>query len=296
MCNKHLKRNILNYKKNNERKEMLKRLLFILLVIMVIISCEEAIIEPGRMILVEGGTFIMGSNNGESDEKPLHSVTVSSFYIGEYEVTVKEFRKFIEATGYKTDAEKYGFSLIWNGESLEKKDGVSWRCNEKGDKRSQEEDSHPVIHVSWNDANAYAKWAGGRLPTEAEWEYAAKVGASTSSSSTCKYSGSDNIDEVAWYGGNSGNKTHPVGQKKPNKLGIYDMSGNVWEWCSDWYGVNYYGSRPANDPKGPVGGTARVLRGGSWGSFDHYCHSESRNWSDPDIWFGFIGFRLARDW
>ncbi|MCF8267848.1 MAG: SUMF1/EgtB/PvdO family nonheme iron enzyme [Ignavibacteriales bacterium] len=247
---------------------------------------------PNRMVYVAGGTYLMGSNDGFDSEKPVYSVTVSSFYIGRYEVTIKEFRKFIEATGYKTDAEKNGFSYIWNGETLEKRNGVNWKSDEKGDERSQGEDTHPVIHVSWNDADAYAKWAGGRLPTEAEWEYAARGGAL---SKGYKYSGSDNIEEVAWHDGYSRRKTHPVGEKKPNELGIYDMSGNVWEWCSDWYGKTYYSSSPVKDPKGPASGSYRVLRGGSWNDDDINCRSAFRGGGDPGSRNAVYGFRLVQD-
>lgn len=181
-------------------------------------------LNSDNMVYVEGGTFMMGSNEGENDEKPVHEVTVNSFYIGKYEVTVEEFDKFIKATGYKTDAEKSGFSWRWNGRDWEQKNGVNWRYGVEGEVRGKSEKRHPVIYVSWNDAIAYAKWKGGRLPTEAEWKYAAFGG---NKSEGYKYAGSNNIDEVAWYGNNSGNKTHTVGTKAPNELGIYDFSGNV---------------------------------------------------------------------
>jgi len=165
-------------------------------------------LNSDNMVYVEGGTFMMGSNEGENDEKPVHEVTVNSFYISKYEITVEEFEKFINATGYKTDAEKEGWSYVYNGSSWKKKNGVDWRCGVGGDRRSEGEKKHPVIHVSWNDASAYAKWAGGRLPTEAEWEYAARGG---NKGKGYKYSGSDNIDEVAWYYNNSNGQTQKVG-------------------------------------------------------------------------------------
>ncbi len=242
------------------------------------------------MILVEGGWFDMGSNDGHSEEKPVHRVYVNSFYIGKYEVTLGEFKTFIDATGYKTDAEKDDVSYIRTGSVVKKQTGVNWRHDVKGS--TQTELNNPVIHVSWNDAVAYAKWEGKRLPTEAEWEYAARGG---NKNKGYKYSGSNNIDEVAWYTNNSGSKTHPVGQKKPNELGIYDMSGNVWEWCSDWYDENYYNKSPEKNPQGPSSGTYRVARGGSWNPIDGDCRAADRGGSTPTYRNNLVGFRLSQD-
>jgi formylglycine-generating enzyme required for sulfatase activity len=129
------------------------------------------------------------------------------------------------------------------------------------------------------------------LPTEAEWEYAARGGTSTGSASATIYSGSSNIDEVAWYSTNSGSKTHPVGQKKANGLGIYDMTGNVWEWCNDWYGN--YGNGSQTNPQGASSGSYRVIRGGSWINDPQNCRVSNRGISDPDDRYSSIGFRLA---
>ncbi len=247
------------------------------------ISLEE------NLIFVQGGTFQMGSNEYD-DEKPVHSVTVNDFYIGKYEVTVAEFNAFINATGHKTDAEKNGYSWIWTGK-WEKQNGVTWKCDVKGKTRPSSEYSHPVIHVSWNDANAYCKWKGGRLPTEAEWEYAARGG---NKSNNYTYSGSNNIGTVAWYNNNSGSKTHKVGTKQPNELGIYDMSGNVWEWCLDWYDSDYYSISPRNNPTGASSGTRRVLRGGGWGYSDYGCRVAIRTDNDPGRSGNPCGFRFVR--
>ena len=252
-----------------------------------------------EMIAVKGGTFTMGGtaeqgSNAESDEKPTHSVTLSDYYIGKFEVTVELFRTFINETNYRTDADKEGWSYVWTGSSWEKKNGVNWKCDANGKVRSSSEDNHPVIHVSWNDAKSFCEWLARktsqtfRLPTEAEWEYAARGG---NKSNGYKYSGGNNIDNVAWYTSNSGGKTHQVGTKSPNELGIYDMSGNVWEWCQDWYG-NYSSSSQSN-PTGSSSGSSRVLRGGSWGGSAGDCRVSNRNRSNPDRRYDSHGFRLV---
>ncbi len=197
---------------------------------------------------------------------------------------------------------------------------MNWRCDTKGNRRSDSEKLHPVIHVSWNDAVAFCNWLsekeglqkaysgsgssircdfnanGYRLPTEAEWEYAARGG---NTSKGYKYSGSNDLDAVGWYGAynNDGNRTReegtsPVGKKQPNELGIYDMSGNVWEWCWDWKGE--YSSSNQTDPRGPNSGSYRVLRGGSWSLNPEYCRVAPRDFSDPAYRSINVGFRLAR--
>ncbi|MEA2043592.1 MAG: SUMF1/EgtB/PvdO family nonheme iron enzyme [Bacteroidota bacterium] len=251
-----------------------------------------------EMVLVQGGTFQMGSNNGYSNEKPIHSVTVSSFYISKYEVPVSEFKKFIDATNYQTDADKAGKSYVYDG-GWKYKNGVNWKCDVAGNRRPTSDYNHPVIHVSWNDATAYCKWAGGRLPTEAEWEYAARGG---NKSNNYKYSGSNTLRNVAWYRENSydlGSShsdygTHPVGTKSPNELGIYDMSGNVWEWCSDWYDSDYYSSSPSTNPQGASSGSNHVYRGGSWNSGAGYCRVANRDYGKPTGSHNIFGFRLVR--
>ena len=156
--------------------------------------------------------------------------------------------------------------------------------------------SCPVEQVSWDDVqdfiNKLNQMTGGkyRLPTEAEWEYAARGG---SRSREHKYSGSDSLGSVGWYDDNSSDKTHPVGKKTPNELGLYDMSGNVWEWCSDWYDKDYYSSSPARNPKGPGRGSHRVRRGGGWGYIARRCRVSIRYISSPDYRHDFLGFRLA---
>jgi len=219
----------------------------------------------GNMVLIPAGEFTMGSDSGESDEKPPHRVYLDAYWIDKYEVTFEQYDKFCEATGRSKPSDS------------------GWGRGNR-----------PVINVSWNDAVSYAKWAGKRLPTEAEWEKACRAG---STSKYCYGNSESMLGDYAWYSSNSGSKTHPVGQKKPNAWGIYDMHGNVWEWCSDWYDSGYYkvaaGFQPAKNPKGPNSGSVRVLRGGSW-DFDAYnCRSSFRGWNTPDLRYFIGGFRCA---
>lgn len=254
------------------------------------------------LMRVQGGTFSMGSNSGEVNEKPVHKVKVNEFYMGKYEITVGDFRKFIEATSYLTDAEKEGWSWVWTGDyddpsaQIIQKTGVTWEYDEVGNRRSTKKDKYPVIHVSWNDANAYCKWltkqTGNtyRLPTEAEWEYAAAGGANHDE---FNFSGSPELDAVGWFRENSRDKIHVVGQKKANSLGIYDMAGNVFEWCNDWFDPTYYSKSPADNPKGPEVGKLKVVRGGSWVAFAKRCSNYSRNSGAPTRRNEIHGFRVV---
>ena len=217
-----------------------------------------------NMVYVQGGTFMMGAtseqgSDADGDEELAHQVTLSSFYIGRYEVTQEEWQAVMGSNP----------------------------SHIKGAKR-------PVGRLSWNDCQEFIRKLNAmtgrrfRLPTEAEWEYAARGG---NRSQGYKYSGSNNLNSVAWYDDNSGNTTHDVGQKSPNELGIYDMSGSVWEWCSDWYG-NYSSSSQTN-PTGSYSGSSRVRRGGSWFDYARYCRVSYRSRSTPDIRYSYLGFRLA---
>ncbi|MCK4448694.1 MAG: SUMF1/EgtB/PvdO family nonheme iron enzyme, partial [Candidatus Marinimicrobia bacterium] len=244
--------------------------------------------STGNMIFVKGGTFTMGSNNGDSNEKPTHRVTVSDFYIGKYEVTHEEFIKFLNAVGVLSSGSYKGNELI----DMDDSDcAISYRSGSFYSKGSKYADDIkcPVIEVTWYGANEYCKWAGGRLPTEAEWEYAARGG---NKSKGYNYSGSNNIGDVAWYTSNSSRKTHPDGQKQPNELGIYDMSGNVWEWCWDWYGS--YSSSNQTNPTGPASGSVRVLRGGSWFVGSYICRAAYRYNNFPSFSINYFGFRILR--
>ena len=221
-------------------------------------------------VWVEGGSFEMGctseQSNCDNDEKPVHEVYVDGFYMSKYEVTFAQYDRFCEETGRR------------------KPDDEGWGRGNR-----------PVINVNWNDAVAFCKWLSGktgttiRLPTEAEWEYAARGG---KKSHGYKYAGSNNVDAVAWYSENSGNKTHLVGQKQPNELGLYDMSGNVWEWCQDWYDKNYYSRSPRNNPKGPSSSAYRVLRGGGWSELQKGLRCSNRYFNFPDKRYYINGFRI----
>ena len=206
---------------------------------------------PEGFVLVEAGSFQMGSTDGDADEKPVHSVTITkSFYMSQYEVTQKQWREVMGTSPSKFKGDDLPVEQVsWY-------DAVEY-CN----KLSRKEGLTPCYSGSGENIRCDFSANGYRLPTEAEWEYAARGG---TKSGSYTYSGSNTVDGVGWYSGNSGNKTHAAGQKQPNELGLYDMSGNVWEWCWDWYDKGYYASSLPTDPKGPSGSSYRVSRGGSW--------------------------------
>ncbi len=224
------------------------------------VEAEEP--EAISMIFVKDGTFQMGSNDGDNDEKPVHTVILKDFYIGKYEVTQAQWQTVM---GYNPS----GF---------------------KGD-------DLPVENVSWNDVQKFIEKLNQltgknyRLPTEAEWEYAARGG---NKSRGYKYAGSNNIDDTGWFSENAGGRTHIVGEKSPNELGIYDMCGNVYEWCADWYNKDYYVHSPRENPSGPSFGDFRVIRGGSWSNSVKLCRVTERLDYGPSGISNFFGFRLAR--
>jgi formylglycine-generating enzyme required for sulfatase activity len=247
-----------------------------------------------EFVAVPGGCFQMGDTFGdvESDEKPVHEVCVDGFSIGKYEVTVGQWRRFISESGYRTDAEKdtneKGCYSIKDGK-------VGWHDGRYWDEVGfTQTDKQPVACVSHNDVGEFLRWLKRksgrdyRLPTEAEWEYAARSGGKKE-----KYAGGNDIDAVAWYSKNSGGSTHPVGGKKPNGLGLYDMSGNVWEWTGDWYGKDYYANSPRQNPAGPSSGSYRVLRGGGWSRTPALVRAAYRlNGGRPWARYSDMGFRV----
>ncbi len=265
-----------------------------------------------ELVLIPAGEFKMGSSEsaeataaffnktyGEdlvnadwfTDQHPQHRVRITKpFYLGTYHVTRGQFRQFVTDTGYKTDAEKgeRPGALGWDPD--EKKFGF----NEKYSWRNagfEQTDEHPVVNVSWNDAVAFCKWLSKkesktyRLPTEAEWEYACRAGTTT------RYSSGDNPETLAKLGYVF---TAPVGKFKPNAFGLYDMHGNAWQWCADWYGGVYYAKSPIDDPTGPDSGNVRVLRGGIWDFRPYGSRSADRAGEGPFIRYLFTGFRVAR--
>jgi formylglycine-generating enzyme required for sulfatase activity len=229
-------------------------------------------------VRVEGGTFQMGGGN--DDEKPVHTVTITGFYMAKYPVTQKEW-----------------IAVMGNNPSYFKGDNlpvecVSWYdaveyCN----RLSEKEKLTPAYTINGTNVTWDRNANGYRLPTEAEWEYAAKGG--NGSPGNYAYSGSNNIDEVAWYQENSARSTQEVGAKKPNGLGLYDMSGNVYEWCWDWYGN--YPNEAQTDPIGASSGSFRVDRGGSWGDWVQYVRSALRYYSTPSFRSYSLGFRVLRN-
>jgi WD40 repeat protein/serine/threonine protein kinase len=267
--------------------------------------------------LIPPGEFQMGSPDSETDrgdDELQHRVEITQpFYLGAQEVTVGQFRQFVEATRYRTDAEKDGEGgRGWNESTGRFESDVKYNWKNTGFKQT---DDHPVGNISWNDAVAFASWLSEiekhtyRLPTEAEWEFACRAGSAT------LYSHGDGPEGLAQFGniadaafnrrkpdgrdwGIEANDGYvfaaPVGRKQPNTFALSDVHGNVWEWCRDWYGEDYYANSPRNDPTGPSTGTSRVVRGGSWYTKAGSVRSASRNKSTPTHTVSHIGFRVAR--
>ncbi|MGO9272860.1 MAG: formylglycine-generating enzyme family protein [Terriglobia bacterium] len=270
-----------------------------------------------KLVRIEPGKFMMGSpdsdKDAEAEEKPPHRVRITrAFCLGVHMVTRGQFRRFVDETGYQTDAEKDGKGGYgWNetANKFEQAPRYTWR--EAG---FEQNDLHPVVNVSWNDAVAFAEWLGKkegktyRLPTEAEWEYACRAGTTT------RYFCGDDAEGLAEVGNIADATarekypdwkntiaardgfvyTSPVGRYRPNAWGLHDMHGNVWEWCWDWYGKDFYKGSRVDDPAGPLEAADRVIRGGGWRLNPRYCRSASRNGFAPDGRVSDLGFRLAR--
>jgi sulfatase modifying factor 1 len=282
------------------------------------------------MVLLPGGEFMMGTDDQEgfqSDgEGPVRAVTINPFYIDPYAVTNAQFAEFVRSTGYITEAQSFGWSFVFHlfvsAETAAKVqhvvqqtpwwwnvEGADWAHPEGPDSSIEERLDHPAIHISWNDAVAYCQWVGKRLPTEAEWEYAARGGLVQK-----RYPwgdllkpGSEHLCNI-WQGkfpdknncsdGYAG--TAPVHAYQPNGYGLYNVSGNVWEWCEDWFSPDWHmnAKAPRTNPKGPQQGTRRVMRGGSYLCHKSYCNRyrvAARSSNTPDSSSGNMGFRCAAD-
>lgn len=278
-------------------------------------------------VRVPGGTFAMGDAFGEGyaadGEQPVHAVTLPDFWVDATAVTNAQFAAFTKATGYVTEAEELGVSAVFHlavdagpGEVLHQVEaapwwlavrGADWRHPEGSRSDVTRRPDHPVVHVTWHDAAAYAAWAGKRLPTEAEWEYAARGGLDGA-----RYAWGDELTPRGthrcniWQGefptrntlDDGWLTTAPVKSYRPNGYGLSNMSGNAWEWCADWFSPDYYRVSPSASPTGPDAGEARVMRGGSYLCHASYCHRyrvAARSSSTPDSASANVGFRCAND-
>ncbi|PAV31178.1 serine/threonine protein phosphatase [Virgibacillus profundi] len=289
---------------------------------------KGSLVSREGMAYIPGGTFLMGTNDKEGfpadGEGPIRNVTVDPFYMDVHTVTNAEFAAFIEDTEYKTEAEQYGWSFVFYqfiSESTAKKvsqkvqstpwwwvvEGAYWKYPEGADSSIENRMDHPVIHISWNDARSYCQWAGKRLPTEAEWEFAARGGLeqktypwgnelTLAGEHQCNiWQGKfpkTNTEEDGYAG------TAPAKSFAPNGFGLYNVSGNVWEWCFDWFVKNIHKRGGKENPKGPENGTNRVMRGGSYLCHHSYCNRyrvAARSSNTPDSSTGNLGFRCAAD-
>ena len=258
---------------------------------------------------------------GEDGEGPAHEVRVSSFSISRFAVTNAQFAAFVQATGYRTEAQSFGWSFVFaqflpedfpatravvGAPWWRQVEGADWAHPEGPHSTIEDRADHPVVHVSWNDARAFCAWTEARLPSEAEWEYAARGGLVG-----CRFPWGEELEpdgehrmnvfqgtfpahntEADGYAG-----TAPVQAFKPNGFGLYQMTGNVWEWTADWFSATYYRESPREDPQGPASGVARVMRGGSYLCHASYCNRyrvDARSSNTPDSSTGNLGFCVVR--
>ena len=270
-------------------------------------SAQTSEAPPG-MVAIPGGSFLMGDADGQDQEGPVHEVELDGFFLDVHEVTLEEFGKFVEATSYVTDAERNGGSIIWTGEDYEKTEGIDWRFDAAGNRHEAADSNQPVTHTSWNDANAYCQWAGKRLPTEAEWEYAARGG-----EKGYKFAwgneplGTEVVANVSderfimvvttWphFEGYDDGYTFgaPVGSFPPNSLGLYDMAGNAWEWCSDYFDPEFYSRSPRENPINDVPDERRSMRGNSWDGRPGLMRASRRTSDLQSNSYADTGFRCA---
>jgi formylglycine-generating enzyme len=293
-------------------------------------SAERTFARTGsteNMLRLDGGKFLMGSEDADAvvadGEGPVRSVIIDPFHLDRYPVTNEQFAEFIHATGYRTEAERFGWSFVFQGhlnqedaEELQrpravtwwcKVDGADWRHPEGPDTSIESRPHHPVVHVSWNDANACAIWAGKRLPTEAEWEFAARGGLENQrfpwgneltpeGRHLCNiWQGDFPAKDLAEDGYSA---PAPVDAFPPNRFGFYSMTGNTWEWCADWFSPDYHLFATRQNPVGPAHGPAKSMRGGSYLCHASYCNRyrvAARTSNTPDSTTTNLGFRCARD-
>lgn len=273
----------------------------------ILASSSEAA-APERMVLIPGGDFQMGTENGFTFEKPVHMVKVRPFYMDSHEVTVADFRRFVEQTRYVTEMEKQGQSQAFDFNRGQWMDvsRASWRFPQ-GKGNAAAKPKQPVTQVSWNDAVAYAKWEGKRLPTEAEFEFAARGGLKDAEYSWGNELRPNGKCVANWWQGTFPAQNNledgfagpaPVGSFPPNGYGLYDITGNAWEWCADWFDKTYYSRSPKVDPQGPESGDVRVIRGGSFMCSENYCTGfrvAARNRKPPTQGSNNVGFRCVLD-
>ena len=266
--------------------------------------------DGAKMLLIPAGDFMMGSTEGLADEEPVHQVLLDAFYLDKYEVTNTLFQKFVHETGYETTAEKEGrAAAVTSDGEWEVIGGANWRNPEGGEtvfESNREE--HPVVSVSWYDADTYCRWADKRLPTEAEFEYASRAGTRTiywwGDGNPDSQRAANIADESAkrrfpglpiMAGYDDGyERSAPVGSFDPNPWGLHDMIGNVSEWTADWYAEDYYRNSPERNPIGPFNGKYKVLRGGSWHNGPLGVRSTYRRNSHPAYRYDHFGYRCAK--
>lgn len=240
-----------------------------------------------EMVNVNGGTFLMGSDSGAIDEKPIHSVYLDDFTISKYEITIIQYCDFLNSIDCNPNGNLNDTAYVAMDDSARL---VNVNYSEGQFIPAFNNDHLPVTGVTWYGADAFTKWAGGRLPTEAEWEYAAKGG---NLSEGFIYAGGNILNNVGWNHENSLYNRQEVGTKSPNELGIYDMSGNASEWCNDWYDVDYYSVSPQNNPEGPTDGFFSVIRGGDVNWPTASCLVTTRR-AYPLYWLPYTGLRIVR--
>jgi sulfatase modifying factor 1 len=289
------------------------------------VAPESEGVRPSTLQELARGSFIMGDESewaypGDG-EGPLHGVLLGAFAVDRHAVTNEAFSAFVDATGHVSDAERDGWSFVFGGflpddfpdtravvgaDWWRQVFGADWRHPEGPRTSIEDRMDHPVVHVSWTDAQAFCAWSGTRLPTEAEWEYAARAGSRT------PFPWGDELEpnrehrmnvfqgrfpaENTCADGFAG--TAPVDAFSPNGFGLFNMTGNVWEWCQDWYDEGFYAKSPRSDPRGPGAGTHRVMRGGSYLCHLSYCRRyrvSARQGSEPASSTGNVGFRVAAD-